>query len=825
MNGSNVMQTAEVTIGALLHDIGKVLHRAGGLVDGRAHPISGETFIKQFTGNKEILDAIKFHHKADIRNAIIDECSSAYLVYIADNVASAIDRRDIENPEEVNLGYVKSTSLGSIFNLLNNHNGTKKLKLSGIEGLNFSTETASNDESSYNKYVQGVKDGLSAINFEGAYINSILELLEGYLSFVPSSTYQKQVVDISLFDHQKITAAIASSLKLYLDEQGCKSYKQELFIEEKAFYDKKAFLMFSCDISGIQQFIYTISSDNALKSLRSRSFYLEILLEHFIDNILSELDLSRANLIYSGGGHCYILLPNTEKAKDILERATQAINSWLLKKFKNKLYFASAFTECSCNELRNETPDNTKSIYSDIYKRLSTELKNKKLCRYSADDIKKLNEATNDMGGRECKVCGTVNSLVDNKNNTYCSTCNDLIDISSNLLNADELFVITKEKYSDNKSYISLPSYYGEDNYLSLANEEKVKKMSSEQPENVIRIYGKNRMHTGLKYAAKLWMGIYHTKNGNAIATFDELAKMSKGIERLAVLRADVDNLGEAFIRGFERENSNDKYRYVTLSRTATLSRQLSLFFKNYINDVLGGKAEIDYFSLTDKKVEKDKKVTIVYSGGDDIFLVGAWNEVIEAAVDLKNSFMRFSDGTLTFSVGIGLFPSGYPISRMAYETADLEDAAKKIDGKNSISIFGMENINDHVVARHTYKWDTFIDKVINEKLRLLQNYFSIKSDDDMAKGNSFLYKLLDYISKADDKINIARCAYLLGRMAPTERESAEQKALYSKFSSSIYKWILDKQDCKELITAIIIHVYVNRKNLKEENKNGSGKN
>lgn len=45
----------------------------------------------------------------------------------------------------------------------------------------------------------------------------------------------------------------------------------------------------------------------AMKSLRGRSFYLELFIEHIIDEILSNLELSRVNLIYSGGSQfiCY----------------------------------------------------------------------------------------------------------------------------------------------------------------------------------------------------------------------------------------------------------------------------------------------------------------------------------------------------------------------------------------------------------------------------------------------------------------------------------------------------------------------------------------
>ena len=73
--------------------------------------------------------------------------------------------------------------------------------------------------------------------------------------------------------------------------------------------------MYSCDISGIQSFIYNITSSGALKSLRGRSFAIEILMEHFIDELLNASELAGANLIYSGVGHCYILLPNTEKPR------------------------------------------------------------------------------------------------------------------------------------------------------------------------------------------------------------------------------------------------------------------------------------------------------------------------------------------------------------------------------------------------------------------------------------------------------------------------------------------------------------------------------
>ncbi|MDW8101235.1 MAG: hypothetical protein RML36_17335, partial [Anaerolineae bacterium] len=49
----------------------------------------------------------------------------------------------------------------------------------------------------------------------------------------------------------------------------------------------------------------------------------------------------------------------------------------------------------------------------------------------------------------------------------------------------------------------------------------------------------------------------------------------SKGIQRLGVLRMDVDNLGKLFAEGFG-ENA-------TLSRVAALSFAISLFFEGWV--------------------------------------------------------------------------------------------------------------------------------------------------------------------------------------------------------------------------------------------------
>lgn len=757
----------KLIVGSLLHDIGKVVYRSG---DGRNHSASGMEYLRDDVKIKDIdiLHCVKYHHGKYLVEADICDNDLAYVTYFADNVAAFTDRRETSEHEN---GFDKTIPLDSVFNILKGNDGNSHYAmqvLNPANGINYpTTNKVAMNEQFYNTVIQNITDNLRGIALTEEYVNSLLSVMEANLTYIPSSTSKRELADISLFDHVKVTAAIASCIERYLTEKGQTNYKNVLFENAKVSYEEEMFLLYSMDISGIQKFIYSVVDEGALKGLRARSFYLEIMMEHIIDELLERVSLSRANLIYSGGGHCYILMPNTSEVACIVEAYEKEINEWLRKTFDIELYIACGFAEASPNTLRN-VPQGS---YEEMYLKISRMMSQKKAHRYDAETIHFLNNQSYE-GKRECKVCQRIAKLQDGK----CTICNTLEKLGSKIMHYDCFAILTEYEVDA----LPLPG----EKYLVVETMEQLKEHM--QADSYVRSYTKNNFYTGKHVSNKLWVGDYFPQDAN---TFEDMAQKACGIKKIAVLRADVDNLGTTFVSGFKR---GEDTHYVTLSRTATLSRQLSLFFKGYINQLLvDGTGNM--FAPAGAR-----NVVIVYSGGDDVFIAGAWNEVIAVFCDLRQALEKFTLGTLTISGGIGVYDASYPVNVIARETQELEDASKCVDGKNAITIWNNE---------HTYAWDEFVEKVVGEKMQALDEYFNNNEQHGMA----FLYHLTELLRNANEKIHIARYVYLLSRMEPDEKSDPDIKALYRKFSEKMYLWSQNKKDRKELITAIYLYVYMHR--------------
>lgn len=325
-------------------------------------------------------------------------------------------------------------------------------------------------------------------------------------------------------------------------------------------------------------------------------------------------------------------------------------------------------------------------------------------------------------------------------------------------------------------------------------------------------------------------MADYAAKNEiGKVLDFNELAESSgdktgKGIKRLGVLRADVDGLGAAFIAGFIHKENKNPEAYATLSRYAALSRSMALFFRKIIKGICKKELPegIKPFYLFEDKDGEPRKIHVVYSGGDDLFLVGAWDDLMGFAVDLKRAFSVYTNGKLTFSAGLGLYSSTYPISRMAEVTGELEELAKSNPGKNSIALFGSgteyhRNEKNGGTAEKenaaVYTWDEFIEKVHGEKIKFLMEHMRMdgingnsKRNDRIPAGKSLLYRLMNLLQgTAGDRMDLARFAYTLARLKPREKEL---QLCYEKVRSRFYQWAVKEEERKELVTALQFIIY-----------------
>ena len=769
-------QTRQVTYGCLLHDIGKLLYRAGG--DSGTHSRQGWAFLRSlWREEKEILRCVQLHHAAELRAAAPAEDDLSWIACAADTLSAAADRREAAEGEAGT--FRRYMPLASVFTHLNGEHPDHSIAPYPQDGTLRMPErhAAALSAEPYQAAAEALRRRLAELPREDAWVDSLLCLLESYTSMFPSSTCAGESPDISLYDHLKTTAAIGACISEYLLSSGERNYKKRLFLEEAAFRKENAFLLYSADISGIQKFLYTVASDKALRSLRSRSFFLELLMEHYADELLLACGVSRTNLLYSGGGHCYILLPNTESVKAALSAWNQRFNAWLSGEFGVSLFLAHGWTECSGNDLTNTPAED--APYKAMFRRVSAAVSRHKMHRYSAGDLRRLNRPT-PASGRECKVCGRTDDLIDGR----CPWCRLFAALSEKIQTKDVYFVGTGED-AEHDFALPTPDGYA---YI-LLTDEKTARLRLDSGAAVRRIYSKNRAFTGLRYSTRLYVGDYAFSN-----RMDELAQNASGVRRLGVCRMDVDDLGRSFVSGYERPGratAAETQHYVTISRTAAFSRQMSLFFKCYINDVLSGK----------HGGKRPLAVTIVYSGGDDVFLVGAWNDTLEACLRIRAALRQFSCGSLTISGGLCVTDDSYPIRLAAERAGELEDRAKGEPGKDAIALFDP-------FLEHTYHWEAFSENVLGTKCALLTRFFC---SDDAARGNSFLYRIVDLLRSAerDGKLALARYAYLLARLAPPVSSPAYRG--YKEFSEKMYAWALDAAQRKQLITAIYIHVYENR--------------
>jgi len=514
-----------------------------------------------------------------------------------------------------------------------------------------------------------------------AYLENLLAVLQEFVWGIPSA-FWKSAPDVSLYDHLRTTAALAACLAADArDKTWCQGVEEDLQNHRPS---RDVALLVGGDLSGIQDFIYALTSSGAAKSLRARSFYLHVLSEVIALNMLEMLGLPLTNLIYVGGGGFHALVPC--RAEHDLPDIAQMLTDKLMRAHQGKLGLTLVWEQVRADEF---------GAFNHVYERLGRALNRKKrqpFAQASATELAKQIGEPLTLGGNAiefCEVTGDDWDMEKRGDERKTRFVWSLEKLGQQLHSATHLILLPVDASPLERPHTWQDGlrYFGFD--VTILADHDQPTFDSHGLVRVWRLDPACPRERERTWLASLQPQVVLTDHPVArlvpldesrnVMTFDELSeKQSKGIKRWGVLRMDVDNLGALFRDGF-----GDK---ASLGRIASLSFALRVFFEGWLPQLAGD-------DLKDK-------LYIQYAGGDDLFVVGAWDALPQFAQRVRESFREFTSGNpaFTLSGGISIVESKFPIYQAARLAGEAEDTAKAFRAQKDAIRF----------LEHTGDWQSF---------------------------------------------------------------------------------------------------------------------
>lgn len=706
-----------VILGGLLHDIGKFIGRSEKYKDmckiGRQHPHLSWWFIK-YLEEKKIIEEDKVleelvlkHHEgsffpSDINLTSLEDKDLKKLAYIvarADNYSSA---ERIEE-ESIQRKYTK-VPLDSMFGNIDIGRGKNResknryrLKRFSYNSI-FSTDFEENTQEELNLLITGFLEEVEKIRTEDfrVFYTTLLELIKEFCWSIPSDT-QKEICDLSLYDHLKTTSAISLATYNYVkDLKG--SMEKVNYVDVTRAKTNDYFLLVAGDISGIQNHIFNLeSTEGAGKRIRFRSFFIKLFTNMVAYKIIEELDLELGNIVISSSGKFYILAQNTQEVREKISKLKKEINRELFQEYYGELFFNIQYLSITGDDLGLK--------FSKKYDEINDLIAEGKREKFVNEiiDIPIFDEKIYEENGiQQCKICGK--RLV--KKDSICEHC--LRDYQLGEL-LPKLKKVTFYKEEDNIK--------GDLEFLGL----KCKLYKDEEVEGkpfLVQEY-EEEVRGNYPWTREYYGGYTPLNTQGNTMSFEEIAQLSSS-KNLGILKGDVDNLGLVMGYGLKIDDIDAEQKKVkditSISRVSTISRMLDSFFSYWLKE----------------KIKFENDSYIVYSGGDDFMIVGAWDRLIDTAKEIRESFRKFvgENENITLTCGITLTKSKAPLF-YGVKVAQKAEELGKNSGKDGIVLFD------------TYiSWNRFfeVDRVISF------------IDENMQSGlfsQSFVYRLLKYTEMA----------------------------------------------------------------------------
>ena len=751
-----------VSLAGLLHDFGKFTNRSSNYVKNIKnkeyktfkHSVLSKEFIcfleeNNIIESSELLENLKElvlkHHESENfskANLSVKNIENEKLQRIGNIIASSdnysvSERRDepVEDDKE-NIRWMRKP-LNPIFETISLKNDVNEKKTSNfaykLNTLNyeaiFSKELTNktdkdsfreNSEEELYKHICSFFEEIKKIdsNSYDIFFSQLYLLMEKYMWCIASDT-QINISDISLFDHLKSTSALALASYKYHKENNILENGAQPSIETEQFK------VLVGDVSGIQNFIYDgIKSEGAAKTLRGKSFFVKMISDAIALYIIKEFELSLTNIILTAGGKFYILLQNTEDSMKKIEEIKEKLNNYLYKEFFGQLFVNIVTIEANGDEIAKKftkiLEKGNRELNWQKDKRFFNQIRENPIfdVEYRDDGttaLDRLNEKFKEMGGKipKAKFIGIrYNHKVDN-NKTF-----EVIE------NMSIQFFKSKEEINASGKNEKI------DLVISLNNVEIV-----ENYPTIVRFISN---YAPLK------------ENRDSLKNFENISDSAIGNKKIAVYKADVDNLGMIFSIGLKKKKNvsdeelekieeSEEKDYRSISRISTLSRNMEYFFSYWMNSIFKkGKVEISLDDRIKKEIELSD-IYVLYSGGDDLVIIGPWDKIIYVSYFIRKNFEKFvtKNNEITLSGGIAVSHPKLRIINGIDNAGELEEKAKEIDkDKNALTLFD-----------RSFKWDEF--EKIFEFAERLQKIYGNKEERGIIT-QAFLYRCLNYTEMAE---------------------------------------------------------------------------
>ena len=790
VNKENINSEIEyqtVILASLIHDIGKFLHRDP--KQKGSHEYHSMKYVEELSGifgntdwfYGEMLKELVENHSTPSK--VREEWRRyARIVFLADCYSSGERERDEEQKSKQ---WYKSKPLDSIFSLIKlngkirpidvpledgrkniyRHNLTKLDPLLAMPVPIKEKLTKDEIPNLVNEFKDRVNNISPKITFDNFFV-TFLSLMEQYLWCVPSDT-RYNVSDISLYDHLKASSALSACLyKFY--------FEGEENIKKTIKTGQNEFVLVGGDLRGIQKYIYDIANSiegRISKRLRARSFFITTLVDVVTHKILHDLNLPFSCNLITAGGHLQILIPNTQKSLQKLEEIAKQIGDWLLHQYFGEINLSLNWHYPNIQENENKTFEISREgleIFHFFEKaelmhdRLS-ELKWKKFepqlvkeGKWVRDNFK-MDEQLYLNYKSPCDICHKFPAIEieHDEEINICAMCHLDRHFGKELANAKYL-VFSRRKIGE-------PCFSFFDDYwvtVSKANNElltndKIYLVQILQDQIKYDLYQKGVPSARRFLANHIPLISDKNKHKKELCpfcayeddcsykksldtgdpfTFSCLSALSveketgKGSQLIGILKMDIDHLGYLFGRGFKDIKEGERIDRVTISRYLTLSRMIDLFFCGWVQDTIS-------------KDERFNKIYTVFSGGDDLLVLGPWETIIRFSYYLYQEFRKYvcENESVKISAGIVVVKPTFPIARGATLANELLKASKD-EGRDRLTLFGT-----------TVEWE-FVPELIEfadlltEKMKPIEIDKAGEKKEKKSKfTTAFLYRLLNY--------------------------------------------------------------------------------